>query len=133
MTTFRSMIKYATDKQLPIRITMFDSNRNQENILYKDEFNRWSSQNKNVKVVYTLTEEDENVRREQKSRPQDWTGEQGRIDKEIITRHLTGHEIAKAVFYICGPPGMLKTMQKLFQDELQISRDRLKVESFTGY
>ena len=30
VTPFRSMIKYATDKQLPIKIIMFDSNRNQE-------------------------------------------------------------------------------------------------------
>jgi ferredoxin-NADP reductase len=30
VTPFRSMIKYATDKQLPIKIVMFDSNRNQE-------------------------------------------------------------------------------------------------------
>src|ERR687897_1179880 len=35
VTPFRSMIKYATDKQLPVKIIMFDSNRNQNNILYK--------------------------------------------------------------------------------------------------
>ena len=40
VTPFRSMIKYATDKQLPIKITMFDSNRSQQNILYKDEFDK---------------------------------------------------------------------------------------------
>src|ERR687898_1155008 len=32
VTPFRSMIKYATDKQLPIKIIMFDSNRNRDNI-----------------------------------------------------------------------------------------------------
>lgn len=133
VTPFRSMIKYATDKQLPIKITMFDSNRSQQNILYKDEFDRWASQNKKIKVVYTLTDSDEKERGEEKFKPQDWTGEHGRIDNEMITRHLTGDEIAKAVFYICGPPGMLKAMQKLLQEELQIPRDRLKIESFTGY
>jgi glycine betaine catabolism B len=35
VTPFRSMIKYATDKQLPIKIVMFDSNRNQENTYSK--------------------------------------------------------------------------------------------------
>lgn len=30
----RSMIKYATDNQLPVKIRMFDSNRNEQNILY---------------------------------------------------------------------------------------------------
>lgn len=33
VTPFRSMVKYATDKQSPIKIMMFDSNRNEENIL----------------------------------------------------------------------------------------------------
>ncbi len=35
VTPFRSIVKYATDKQLPIKIIMFDSNRNKENILFK--------------------------------------------------------------------------------------------------
>jgi glycine betaine catabolism B len=59
VTPFRSMIKYATDKQLPIKITMFDSNKNQQNILYKEKFDRWANQNKNIKVIYTVTEEEE--------------------------------------------------------------------------
>ena len=58
VTPFRSMIKYATDKQLPLKITMFDSNRNQRNILYKDEFDKWVVQNQNLKIVYTITEEE---------------------------------------------------------------------------
>lgn len=59
VTPFRSMIKSATDKQLPIRITMFDSNRNRHNILYKDEFDKWAAQNQNLKIVYTITDEEE--------------------------------------------------------------------------
>src|SRR5918992_6138476 len=35
VTPFRGMIKYALDKQLPINITMFDSNRDRSNILFK--------------------------------------------------------------------------------------------------
>lgn len=30
VTPFRSMVKYATDRQLPLKITVFDSNRDQE-------------------------------------------------------------------------------------------------------
>jgi|GEM_PF-5399443 hypothetical protein len=32
-----------------------------------------------------------------------------------------------------GPPAMLKTMQELLQKEMQIPKDRLKVEAITGY
>jgi hypothetical protein len=29
-----------------------DSNRNEQNILYKDEFNEWVNTNKNLKIVF---------------------------------------------------------------------------------
>jgi hypothetical protein len=32
-----------------------------------------------------------------------------------------------------GPPAMLKAMQELLQKEMQIPKDRLKVEAITGY
>jgi glycine betaine catabolism B len=127
VTPFRSMIKYATDKQLPIKITMFDSNKNQQNILYKEEFDRWADQNKNFKVIYAVTEE------EQEAINSNWSGERGRIGKLMLERHLSKGEIGNAIFYICGPPGMLKAMQELLQKEMQIPKDRFKVEAFTGY
>src|SRR5262249_22659759 len=42
VTPFRSMIKSATDLNLPTKITMFDANRNQDNIIFRDEFDRWA-------------------------------------------------------------------------------------------
>ena len=78
VTPFRSMIKYATDKQLPIKIVMFDSNRDEQNILYKNQFDEWANTNKNLKIVYTITHEDSG-----KSPPSSWKGERGRIDKEM--------------------------------------------------
>ena len=128
VTPFRSMIKFATDKQLPVKIIMFDSKRNEQNILYKDEFDRSANQNENLKVIYTVTEEEQEA-----TTNANWSGERGRIDKSMLERHLSKDEIGNAIFYICGPPGMLKAMQELLQQELQIPKDRLKVEAFTGY
>jgi len=51
ITPFRSMIKYATDMQLPVKIIMFDSNRNRNNILFKKEFDEWANMNKNLKII----------------------------------------------------------------------------------
>jgi ferredoxin-NADP reductase/nitrite reductase/ring-hydroxylating ferredoxin subunit len=137
VTPFRSMIKYATDKHLQFKITMFDSNKNQQNILYKDEFDKWASQNRNAKVVYTLTDE-QKEKEEQEQRKKSKTlsrteEERGRIDKSMLERHLAKNDIDNAVFYICGPPGMLKSIHGLLRKELQMPNERLKVESFTGY
>ena len=129
VTPFRSMIKYATDKQLPVKITMFDSNRNEQNILYKDEFNEWVDTNKNLKIVFAITEEDG----EKQSSTSSWTRERGRIDKEMLTKHLSSDEVNHAIFYVCGPPAMLNAMKSILEDELRITKERIKVEEFIGY
>ena len=144
VTPFRGMIKYALDKQLPINITMFNSNRNQQNILYRDEFDKWAAQSQNLKIVYTITEEKKD-REQGQQRTADtsssatetkgnWNGERGRIDRTMIERHLSKEEISKAIFYICGPPGMINALgEDLLQKQLQIPEGRIKVEEFTGY
>jgi glycine betaine catabolism B len=40
-----------------IKIVMFDSNRNRSNILFRKEFDEWTNINKNLKVIYTITEQ----------------------------------------------------------------------------
>jgi glycine betaine catabolism B len=139
VTPFRSIIKNATDKQLPIKIVMFDSNRNQNNILYKKEFDEWANINKNLKIIYTITEEaagqeqPSQVSSSSSNGSSTWNGERGRIDKAMLTRHLTEGEIKNSIFYTCGPPTMIKAMQDLIQNTLQIPKDSIKVEEFTGY
>lgn len=132
VTPFRSMIKYATDKQLPIKIIMFDSNKNKENILFKQEFDKWSNINKNIKIVYTVTEEEPKEQSSSTSMNA-WQGEHGRINKDMILKYIDDAILKDSIFYICGPPGMLKAMQSLIQEELRIPKERIKVEEFTGY
>jgi glycine betaine catabolism B len=127
VTPFRSMIKYATDKQLPVKITMFDSNRNEANILYKDEFDSCIKVNRNLRIIYTITEEGE------KLTSSDWKGEIGYIDKTMLTKYLTKDELANSIFYICGPPAMINAMQKLLSEQVGVSDDRIRIEEFTGY
>lgn len=134
VTPFRSMIKYATDKQLPIRIVMFDSNRNIPNILYKEEFDECLNKNTNLKIVYTITEkEDDNQPSSAIDVNKEWKGERGRIDKAMLERHLNDNEIKNSIYYICGPAGMLNAIKELLQNSLQISMDQIRTEEFTGY
>jgi ferredoxin-NADP reductase/nitrite reductase/ring-hydroxylating ferredoxin subunit len=128
VTPFRSMIKYATDEQLPVKINMFDSNRDQANILYKNEFDECLKTNKNLKIIYTITAEEG-----QAPSSGDWKGERGIINKAMLTKYLTTSELDNSEFYICGPPGMLKAMQNLLEDDLHIPKERMRIEEFTGY
>nr|MDQ3854529.1 FAD-dependent oxidoreductase [Thermoproteota archaeon] len=131
VTPFRSMIKYATDKQLPVKIVMFDSNRNRENILFNKEFDNWTNINRNLKIIYTISEDEQ--QQPSSSTANEWRGEYGRIDKAMILKYLDTNMLNNSIFYICGPPSMLKAMQSLLQDNLEIPKERIKVEEFTGY
>ena len=135
VTPFRSMIKYATDMQLPVKIIMFDSNKDRNNILFKKEFDDWASINKNLKIIYTISEEKEEQHNEQSplSTANEWKGEYGRIDKAMILKYVDTNVLNNSIFYICGPPSMLKSMQALLQEDLEIPKERIKVEEFTGY
>jgi glycine betaine catabolism B len=134
VTPFRSMIKYATDTQLPVKIIMFDSNRDRNNILFKKEFDDWASINKNLKIIYTISEKEEQHNEQSPlSTANDWKGEYGRIDKPMILKYLDSNVLNNSNFYICGPPSMLKAMQSLLQEDLEIPKERIKVEEFTGY
>jgi ferredoxin-NADP reductase/nitrite reductase/ring-hydroxylating ferredoxin subunit len=127
VTPFRSMIKYATDKNLPIRIIMFDSNRNEQNILFRTDFENCSKTNENLRIIYTITDE-QNV-----TVNKEWNGEKGTIDVAMLKRHLEPGDLEKSIFYICGPPAMLKAMQELLEQNLHVVPERIKVEEFTGY
>ena len=87
-----------------------------------------------MKIVYTITEEEKQGAQDTSSPiRQQWTGEKGRIDKAMLTKYLTDDQIKNSIFYTCGPPGMLKAMQDLIQNDLKVPNDRIKVEEFTGY
>jgi ferredoxin-NADP reductase len=51
----------------------------------------------------------------------------------MLSRYLSTTELNNSLFYICGPPGMLNAMKKLLQEDLQIPKERIKVEEFIGY
>ena len=99
VTPFRSMINYATEKQLPLKIIMFDSNKNQQNILFKEEFDDWTSLNENVKIIYTLSDDNSDGNNDS-STAEKWIGEKGRIDKKMISKYVDTNTLNDAIFYI---------------------------------
>ncbi|PWU79408.1 MAG: hypothetical protein DLM72_17585 [Candidatus Nitrosopolaris wilkensis] len=132
VTPFRSLVIYATEKQLPVKIIVFDSNRNEDNILYKKEFDECARINTNLKLIYAIADEKEGPAPSSSSHDY-WRGERGFINQAMLTKYLNTNELDNSIFYICGPPSMLKAMQKLLQDDLHIPKERIKIEEFTGY
>ncbi len=119
ITPLRCMMKYATDKKLATKITLFYANRNPEEIAFKKDLDEWQKANKNLKIIYTVSEGNEK-----------WNGLIGYVDEKMIKANS---KISKnTLFYICGPPAMVDAMVNLLKS-MKIDDTRIRIEHFTGY
>ena len=121
ITPLRSMIKYAIDKKLKIKIILFYSNRVPEEILYRKELEEFAK-NKNFILVNTITRPEESKEK--------WKGLTGRIDANLIKKYVKDYK--NSLFYICGPPAMVDAMVAILK-EMNIPQEKMKVEHFIGY
>lgn len=82
---------------------MFNSNKNQQNILYKTDFDNCTKINNNLRIIYTITEDQTAGKKGER--------EKGRIDEAMLKMYLQPAEFENPIFYIYGPPAMVKAMQ----------------------
>ena len=119
ITPLRSMCKYCTDMRLNTKITLLYGNHFEKDIVFRKEFEEMQERNKNLKVVFTVSEPSES-----------WTGYKGRINAQMIEREIPDY--MERVFYTCGPPRMVEAMEKLLKD-LRVPPKQIKKENFPGY
>lgn len=120
ITPMRSMIKFATDKNLDLPLYLFYSNRTANDIVFKEQFDQMAVNNKNLKIIYTVTDQD----------PPNWDGELARIDKQMIKKYLDNPNTYR--YYVCGPIAMVDVMIETLKD-LNIPQENIHFERFTGY
>ena len=78
--------------------------------------------NPNYKLIASMT------KMEESHRP--WHGETGLIDKEMVATHLKG--VARPIYYIAGPPEMVKGLQTMIH-ETGVADADIRAEEFVGY
>lgn len=61
---------------------------------------------------------------------QEWKGERGLIDKEMLLRHLT--KLQGPIYYVAGPPGMVAAMGKMLAGA-GVDEDDIRKEEFGRY
>lgn len=122
VTPFRSMIKYAIDKNLDTKIALVYSNSTPEETAFLDELAAWEKQWKNLKLFVTVSHPEESKRK--------WNGLTGRIDEKLL-RKAAGN-IHNPTYWLCGPPGLVDAMEETME-KMKISDDKIRTEKFTGY
>lgn len=129
VTPFHSMVLRAAHEKLPHRILLFHSNNSPEDAPFLEELRELEKQNPNYAYIPTMTAIDRSHRQ--------WSGETGIINSKMLSRRLkattpSDPNIAGAIYYIAGPPGMVADMQKMLID-WGADEDNIRTEEFTGY
>lgn len=122
ITPFRCILFRAAKEKLPHRIFLFFSNRRPEDAPFLEELQALERENPNYKLIATMTQ------MEKSNRP--WHGETGLINKEILSRYLKN--AASPIYYIAGPPGMVKGLHEVL-NKAGTNDDDIRIEEFGGY
>ncbi|MFN7995410.1 MAG: FAD-dependent oxidoreductase [Bryobacteraceae bacterium] len=129
ITPFRSIVMNAAREKLPHRIFLFYSNRRPEDAAFLEELQALEQQNHNYRLIATMTEA------EKSNHP--WKGEVGLINHEMLDRHLKAvgspdWYSAGPVYYIAGPPQMVRDLQTMLA-HAGVDSDDIRIEEFSGY
>ena len=122
ITPFKDMIEYASEKELPIKITLLFSNKTPEDIPFKEELDELDRKNPDLKIIHTITRPNQSK--------EEWNGLTGHINEEMIRKEVESFE--GKVFYICGPPSMVNEVVAILE-KMEIPKEQIKLERFTGY
>lgn len=122
ITPTLSMVRDAAKQKLPHHLFLFYSNRRPEDAAFLDELEALQKENPNYTFIPTMTDMDKSAK--------PWSGETGYISAELIHKHIAADQ--EAVWYISGPPAMVKAMRDLLT-EMKVDEDSIKTEEFSGY
>ena len=123
ITPIRSICRFVTDKKLDTDMVLVYGNNKEEDIIFRGDFDEMTSENKNLRVVYTLTSPDADKNK--------WPGRTGYIDENMIKSEIP--DFSDRVFYISGPPGMVDSLKDILKNRLNVKDDKVILENFTGY
>ena len=122
ITPIRSMCKFVVDKKLKTDIVLLYSNRTEDGIIFRKDFDDMAGRS-NLRVVHTLTSTDIDKKT--------WKGRTGYITDTMIKEEIPDYK--ERIFYICGPPKMVGAMASVLKDKLALGNDKIRIENFAGY
>jgi ferredoxin-NADP reductase len=116
----RSILQSATQERLPHKLYLFYSNREADDAAFIEELQGLVVQNSNFTFVPTVTGH----------KTLAWPYEKGRINREMLTRHL--FLFNGPIYYIAGPSGIVTAMTDLLVSS-GVSPDDMRTEEFGDY
>lgn len=121
ITPFRSMLKYLSDHHEHRDIILIYTNKNTDDIAYKDELDR-AAADTGIKIIYVLTDT--------KNIPNTWNGLRGRVDPETIKSIIPDY--LDRTFYISGPHSMVTSFETILV-KMKLRKNQIKTDFFPGF
>jgi ferredoxin-NADP reductase len=122
ITPFRSiLIETIRSGGLRYPVVLFYANRRPQDAAFLEELRDLAARDPNLTLVPAMSGLDAGDA---------WEGERGRIDAAMLRRHLDG--VTDAVYYLTGPPGMVRGLHAMLIDA-GVDEDDVRTEEFTGY
>jgi ferredoxin-NADP reductase len=119
VTPFRAFAREAMRRHFETKITVLYSVRTTNDIIFDEEFRELEQQNPNFNFFVTCT----------RIHPQDpWTGRRGRITPEWVQEQV--RDLAKTVFYACGPNELVVFAEDLVLNRLLVAKEQMKTEKW---
>jgi ferredoxin-NADP reductase len=122
ITPFRSILLQADNANRPRRILFFYANRRPEDAPFLNEMRALARRNTSFTFVPTMTGMEKSHAA--------WDGQRGPIDQKMLATYLAG--MTSAIYYVTGPPGMVKGLRTLLKST-GVDDDDVRTEEFTGY
>ena len=86
-------------------MTLIYGARTEEHLLYRDELNSLSEQNKNFSYIPTLSNPSEQ-----------WEGHSGYVQQVLLNHLVKGIQAFSTEFYLCGPEAMMSEVEQIITD-----------------
>ena len=122
ITPIRSICKYLTDTGSSASIRVIYSARTVADFVFREDFDEMERENRYLFLTYMITAEEP---------PADSTIKAGRLDAETVRKKIPDY--LDRVFYVCGPPGMVKAMISMLKEGLSLPSEKIIHENFMGY
>lgn len=99
-------------------VTLFYANRRWEDVTFREELAEFEESIPYLRVVHVL-----------ELPPDGWTGETGRIDADLIRRHVAERTLTRLEYFVCGAEPMMDAMENLLL-AIGVPASRLNTERF---
>jgi ferredoxin-NADP reductase len=118
ITAARSNIKWVLDSRSNIDAILLYGNKDSNNIAFKEELEQISEEY--FKIFHILSDPEEG-----------WDGPKGYINAEFISSSVP--DLTDRIWFISGPPGMVKSIKTILTTVLNIPEGKVKTENYVGY